>query len=89
MIVEFTRSFDKHLSRLPNALQEEAKSVIGEFLDCYARSQFPKGLRAHKCGPFISLSVSLNCRIFVSPIAGGVRFVFVGGHQDADDYLKR
>ena len=89
MIVEFTRSFDRNFSKLPRVLQKEIKSVAGEFLDCYTHRQFPKSLRAHKCGPFISLSVSMNHRIFVSPIVGGVRFVFVGDHKDADNYLKK
>ena len=88
MIVEYTRSFDRNFSKLPSYLQEEVKTAIGGFLDCYAHRQFPKSLRAHKCGPFISLSVSMNHRVFVSPVRGGVRFVFVGDHRDADDYLK-
>ena len=89
MIVEFTRSFDRNFSKLPIALQKEAKGVVGEFLDCYTHRQFPKSLRMHKCGPFVSLSVSMSYRIFVSPTAGGVKFVFVGDHKDADDYLKK
>ncbi len=89
MIVEYTRSFDRNFSKLSSDLQGEVKKAIGEFLDCYTHRQFPKSLRAHRCGPFISLSVSMNYRIFVSPISHGVKFVFVGDHEDVDDYLKR
>ena len=70
-------------------LQNEAREIIGQFLDSYARRQFPQGLRAHKCGPFISLSIGMNYRIYVSAIRGGVQFAFIGDHQDADHYLKR
>ena len=89
MIVEYTRTFDRNYSRMSPHLQSEAKEAIDRFLDSYASHQFPKGLRVHKCGPFISLSISMNTRIYVSAIRGGVRFAFIGDHQDADNYLKR
>ncbi len=89
MNVEYTRSFDRNFEKLPRAVQTITQGVIGEFLDYYSKKQFPKGLRVHKCGPFVSISVTMNFRIFVSPILGGIRFVFVGNHQDAEDYLKR
>jgi len=63
--------------------------AVETFIDCYLTRQFPKGLRAHKCGPFLSLSVSMNYRIFILPIVGGIKFVFIGDHEDADRYLKR
>jgi hypothetical protein len=87
--VEYTRSFDKQFASLPEPLQIEAFGTIATFLDYYASRQFPKGLRVHKCGRFLSLSMRMNHRIFVIPVAGGVRFAFVGDHQDADSYLKK
>ena len=89
MIVEFTRSFDKGFSRLPAGLQLKSKETIQNFIDCYADRHFPKGLRAHRCGPFLSLSVTMNYRILVLPIEGGIKFVFIGDHKDAENYLKR
>jgi len=89
MIVEFTRSFDTGFSNLPSELQVKSRRTIETFLDCYVSKRFPKGLRVHKCGPFLSLSVSMRHRIFVFPISGGLKFVFIGDHQDADAYLKR
>jgi mRNA-degrading endonuclease YafQ of YafQ-DinJ toxin-antitoxin module len=89
VIVEYTKSFDRNFSKLQGDIQKEVKDIIREFLNFYTRRQFPKSLRAHKCGPFISLSASRDTRVFVSPISSGVRFVFVGNHKDADDYLKR
>lgn len=89
MNVEFTRSFDRAFTKLPSDLQGESKKVIALFLDHYTRRQFPKGIRAHKCGPFVSLSITMNYRIFVLPIPGGVKFVFIGDHRDAEDYLKK
>ena len=58
-------------------------------MDGYLTRQFPKGLRMHKCGPFLSLSVTMSHRVFVLPISGGIKFVFVGNHEDAERYLKR
>ena len=89
MIVEFTRSFDKGFSRLPGDLQLKSKETIQNFIDCYADRHFPKGLRAHRCGPFLSLSMTMNHRILVLPIEGGIKFVFIGDHKDAENYLKR
>ena len=89
MIVEYTRSFDRQYAGLSDALQQEVRETIGFFLDYYASRQFPKSLRVHKCGRFLSLSVSMNCRVFVLSIPRGVKFVFVGDHHDALNYLKR
>ena len=89
MNVEFTRSFDKQYSGLPQDLQRQAKETIGFFLGYYASRQYPKGLRIHKVGRFLSLTVKMNYRIFVVPIQGGVKFMFVGNHRDAENYLKK
>lgn len=89
MTVEFTRGFDERFARLAPDLQAKCRDAISAFLDCYASRRFPKGLRVHKCGPFISLSVSMKHRIFVFPVAGGVKFVFVGDHADMEKYLKK
>ena len=88
MIVEFTRSFDKNFEKLPTDIQLKSRQIIETFIDCYASRQFPKSLRVHKCGPFLSLSVSIRHRIFVMPITSGVKFIFIGDHEDADNYLK-
>ena len=89
MIVEYTRNFDRGFGRLTADLQRASRGVIEDFLDCYASHRFPKSLRVHKCGPFLSLSVTMKYRIFVLPITGGVKFVFIGDHEDAENYLKR
>ncbi len=89
MIVEFTKSFDRQFSGLSHELQKDVREVLSIFLDYYASRQFPKSLRAHKCGRFLSLSVTMNYRIFVLPLHGGVKFIFVGNHRDAEEYLKR
>lgn len=89
MNIEFTKSFDKGFASLSGPLQKKARKAIDLFLRAFESRQFPKGLRVHKCGPFISLSASMDIRIFVFPISGGVRFVFVGDHEDADRYLRK
>lgn len=89
MIVQYTKSFDRSYAALPKYLRDASKETIALFLKHYASRDFPKGLRLHKAGPFLSLSVTMNYRIFVSPIPGGLRFVFIGDHKDADNYLKR
>ena len=89
MIVEFTKSFDRQYAGLSEDLQRETKELVSFFLDYYASRQFPKSLRVHKCGRFLSLSISMNYRVFVLPIQGGVKFVFVGNHRDAENYLKK
>ena len=89
MNIEFTKGFDKGFQGLSGTIQEKSRKVIDSFLQAYESRQFPKGLRIHKCGPFISVSVTMNYRIFVSPVSGGVRFVFIGNHEDADRYLKK
>ena len=89
MIVEFTRNFDRQFTELSKDLQADTKEMITFFLDYYTSRQFPKSLRVHKCGRFLSLSVSMNYRVFVLPIQGGVKFVFVGDHRDAANYLKK
>ena len=89
MIVEFTKSFDRQYAGLSRELQKDARETLSIFLDYYASRQFPKSLRAHKCGRFLSLSVTMNYRIFVLPLRGGVKFVFVGDHRDAEEYLRR
>ena len=89
MIVEYTRIFDRNFSDLPEDVQQKSRQTIEVFVDCYTTHRFPKSLRVHKCGPFLSLSVSIRHRIFVLPIAGGVRFAFIGDHEDADNYLKK
>jgi len=89
LIIEFTKSFDREFAGLSPDLQTKSRQTIEKFINCYTSKQFPKGLRVHKCGPFLSLSVSMSRRIFVSPIPGGIKFVFVGDHEDADRYLKQ
>ena len=88
MIIEFTKSFDRQFEGLAPDMQGKARQVIDKFMTCYASKQFPKGLRVHKCGPFVSISVSMNYRIYISPISDGIRFVFIGDHAAADRYLK-
>ena len=88
MNVEFTKSFDSQFSHLSEDLQLKARSAIERFIDCYQSRRFPKGLRVHKCGPFVSISVTMKHRIFITPIPGGIKFVFVGDHTNADRYLK-
>lgn len=77
------------MRNLPRPIQEKSRKSIDQFLSCYERRAFPKGLRIHKCGPFLSISVSMQYRIFVHPVAGGLRFVFIGDHEDADRYLRK
>lgn len=89
MIVRSTPSFDRQYAALSMPLQGEVKDTIGLFLDYYTSRQFPKSLRVHKCGRFLSLSVSMNYRVFVVSITGGVKFVFAGNHRDAENYLKK
>ena len=88
MTVEFTKSFNRQFGKLSDDLQSETQEIIGTFLDYYASRQFPKSLRVHKCGHFLSLSVTMNYRVFALPVRGGVKLVFVGNHRDAEDYLK-
>ena len=88
MNVEFTKSFDSQFSSLSEDLQSKAQNAIERFIDCYQSRRFPKGLRVHKCGPFVSLSITMKHRIFVTPIPSGIKFVFVGNHAEADRYLK-
>ncbi len=88
MIVEYTAAFDRMYLELEARLQVGAKSTIRTFLERFEGKQFPKGLRVHKCGPLISLSVDMSHRIYLMPIPGGIRFVFVGDHQAAERYLK-
>ena len=89
MIVEFAKSFDTNFYRLSRELQIKARQTVSRFINCYQHRRFPKALRVHKCGPFLSLSISMSHRIFVLPITGGVKFVFVGDHDDADRYLTK
>jgi hypothetical protein len=88
MNVDFAESFYRGFSGLPVPLQQKSRETVDRFLQAFESRRFPKGLRVHKCGPFISLSVTMSLRIFVYPISGGVRFVFVGTHDDAERYLK-
>jgi hypothetical protein len=88
MNIEFTRSFDQAYEDLPQTLQLKCRKAIDQFIQSYESRQFPKGLRIHKCGPFLSISVTMKHRIFAYPITGGIRFVFIGDHEDANRYLK-
>ena len=88
MIIEFTKSFDEGYQSLPPTLQLKSRQAIDSFICSYESRQFPKGLRIHKCGPFLSISVTMKHHIFVFPIMGGIRFVFIGDHEDADRYLN-
>ena len=89
MIVQYARSFDRQYAKLSRELQQDADEAIAFFLRYFVSRQFPKGLRVHKCGRFLSLSVTMNYRIFVLAVPDGIKFVFVGNHRDAEDYLKR
>lgn len=89
MIVRYAAGFDRMLGGLPEHLQEETRKLITVFLERFAGKEFPQGMRVHKCGPFISLSIDLDYRIYLRPIPGGLFFVFVGNHRDADRYLKK
>ena len=89
MNVEFTKSFDEGFGALPELLREKSRKAIDLFLRSFESRRYPKGLRIHRCGPFLSLSVTMKHRIFVSTIVGGVRFVFIGDHEAADRYLRR
>ena len=89
MIVEYTRSFDRNYHKLPAELQNNVDDVVAMFLDYYASRQFPKSLRVHKYNHFLSISVTMNYRVFVIAIRGGVKFIFVGNHHDAAEYLKK
>jgi hypothetical protein len=87
--IEFTKSFDEGFAALPALLREKSRKAIDSFLSSFESRRYPKGLRIHKCGPFISLSVTMKHRIFVASIPKGVRFVFIGDHEDADRYLRK
>ena len=89
MNIEFTRSFDEGFRALPGPVRQKSRKAVDRFLEAYETRRFPKGLRIHKCGPFMSISVTMQYRIFVHPVPNGIRFVFIGGHEDADRYLKR
>lgn len=89
MKIESTKSFDREFASLSDALQTQSRKAIDLFLRAFESRQFPKGLRIHKCGPFISLSVTMDHRIFVSAIPGGIRFVFIGDHEAAERYLRK
>jgi len=89
VIIEFTKSFDRQFSSLAPDPQVKNKPIIDRFISSYASKQFPNGLRVYKCGPFVSLSVSMNHRIFVFPIPDGIQFVFAGDHEAAGQYLKQ
>ena len=88
MIVEYSASFDRLFAKLPDPVQEASRQAVREFLQRFTGGAFPKGLRVHKCGPFVSISVDMSYRIFLHPTLGGIRFVFIGNHRDADRYLK-
>jgi hypothetical protein len=85
----FTKGFDLGFKALPRELQEKSRKTIDSFLRRYEARRFPKGLRIHKCGPFLSISVTMQYRIFVLPIPNGLRLVFIGDHEDADRYLRK
>ena len=89
MNIEFTKSFDEGFATLPAVLQQKSRAAINRFLQAYESRRFPKGLRLHKCGPFLSISVTIRHRIFAYPLQGGIRFVFIGDHEAADRYLNR
>ena len=89
MIIEYARSFDQNFAKHSVELQAKARQTVAMFIDCYAAKHFPKGLRVHKCGPFISISFTMKHRIFVLPIPDGIKFVFIGDHEDADRYLGK
>ncbi|OQA53730.1 MAG: hypothetical protein BWY42_01801 [Candidatus Omnitrophica bacterium ADurb.Bin277] len=89
MNILFTKAFDAEFEALSRPLQEKSRKTLDTFLRCYESRRFPKGLRIHKCGPFLSLSVTMQYRIFVLPVEGGLSFVFIGSHNDADRYLKK
>ena len=88
MNIEFTKGFDGGYVSLPQTLQIKSRQAIDTFIQSYESRRFPKGLRIHKCGPFPNISVTMKHRVFAYPIAGGIRFVFIGNHEDADRYLK-
>ena len=88
MNIEFTKTFDEGYRKLAPTLQLKSRKAIDNFIRSYESHRFPKGLRIHKCGPFLSISVTMKHRVFAYPIAGGIRFVFIGDHEDADRYLK-
>ena len=88
MNIEFTKSFDEGYASLPKILRIKSRAAIDRFISSFESRQFPKGLRIHKCGPFLSISVTMNHRVFACPIEGGIRFVFIGDHEDADRYLR-
>lgn len=89
MIVRYSTGFDRMLEKLPEHIQEGGRNVIASFLERFVGKEFPKGLRVHRCGPFISLSIDPDYRIYLKPIPGGICFVFIGNHRDADRYLKK
>ena len=89
MIIEFARIFDDRFSKLSDDLQSKCRTALSVFIDCYTSRKFPKGLRVHKCGAFLSLSLTMKHRVFLFPIAGGIKFVFVGDHVDMEKYLKK
>ncbi|MFH1800756.1 MAG: hypothetical protein ABH891_07955 [Candidatus Omnitrophota bacterium] len=89
MNIEFTKNFDKEYASLSGPLREKSRKAVDLFLRACESRQFPKGLRLHKCGPFISISVTLSHRIFALPVHGGMRFVFIGDHEATDRYLRK
>ena len=88
MKIEFTRVFDRNFEALPIDIQKKAREAAETFITSYATQQFPKSLRIHRCGSFLSLSVTMNYRIFVLPISDGIQLTFVGDHRMAEKYLK-
>ena len=88
MKIEVSRNFDRTYRKLSNDLQREVDETTTLFVEYYASRQFPKSLRVHKCSRFLSLSVSMNYRVFVLPIKDGIKFIFLGDHNDAVQFLK-
>ena len=88
MNVEFEEAFTEGFGRLPTEIQVKCRERVRDFGICYAKRQFPKSFRLHKCGHFLSVSITMNYRIFVRPIPGGIKFSFVGNHDDADRFLR-
>ncbi len=87
MTITFTRSFEKSLSYAAD--RDLVKSALAQLIRAIQSNIKPSGLGLKKMGDDIwEIRVGLRTRVLFLLLAGELRFLLAGSHDEVKRYLK-
>jgi len=83
-------SFDRTYRRLISAVKLAAEKAIARFIHSLEAGQIPEGVGLKKLREdFWEIRVGLSIQVLLKWESEQIKFIFVGTHQDTQNYLRR